>query len=53
MNPLRLLARWLADPWPNAIPLPPQVQAVKLNPKLLLLHMERAEKPPPPEKKPN
>lgn len=50
MNPLTLLARWLEPPWPDAIPLPPHVQAVRLNPKLLLLHMERAAHPPPPEK---
>ena len=51
MTPLSWLNRLLEDPWPNARPLPPHVQAVRLDPKLLLLHMERAAHPPPPEKK--
>jgi hypothetical protein len=47
----RLLSRWLDDPWPDAKPLPPHVAAVRLDQKLLLLHMQRAANPPPPEKK--
>jgi len=51
MTPLSLLLRWfgrLDNPWPHARPLPPHVQAVKLNPRLLWLHMKRAAEPPPP-----
>ncbi len=43
------LTRWLQNPWPHAIPLPPHVQAVRIDPKLLLLHMDRAAHPLPPE----
>ncbi len=38
-----MLMRW-DNPWPNAVPLPPHVQAVKLDEKLLL-HMAQAHKP--------
>ena len=39
--------RWLErmdNPWPDAIPLPPHVQAVRLDEKLLL-HMLDADRP--------
>lgn len=44
------LTRILQSPWPNARPLPPHVQAVKIDPRLLLLHMDRAAHPLPPER---
>jgi hypothetical protein len=40
-----LIEYLIGNPWPNAIPLPPHVQAVRLNPNLLFLHMSEAEKP--------
>lgn len=46
-----LIDRLLQPRYPNARPLPPHVQAVKIDPKLLLLHMERTAHPPPPERK--
>lgn len=53
MNPLtRILSHYLGNPWPNARPLPPHVAAVRIDPKLLLLHMDRAAKPPAPERDP-
>jgi hypothetical protein len=47
MNLIERFARWLErmdNPWPDAVPLPPHVQAVKLDEKLLL-HMMEAYQP--------
>ena len=33
------IAERLRGPWPNAIPLPPHVANLKLNPELLLVHL--------------
>lgn len=43
--------RITSDPWPNAIPLPPHVKAVRIDPRLLHLHMERTAHPVIPERK--
>ena len=39
------ISRILDNPWPDAKPLPPHVIAVRLDPKLLYLHMMEAQKP--------
>jgi len=36
---LEYLINRLRGPWPNAIPLPPHVANLKLNPELLLVHL--------------
>lgn len=36
------ISRILDNPWPDAKPLPPHVIAVRLDPKLLYLHMQQA-----------
>jgi len=36
---LEYLINWLSGPWPDAVPLPPHVANLKLNPELLLVHL--------------
>ena len=36
---LEYLINRLRGPWPDAIPLPPHVANLKLNPELLLIHL--------------
>ena len=42
-NPYKIFLNWLIHqlrgPWPDAVPLPPHVAALKLDPQLLLLHL--------------
>lgn len=40
-----IIDRWNAPLWPEAKPLPPHVQAVKINQAFMILHMREAEKP--------
>jgi hypothetical protein len=35
----------IVGPWPDAVPLPPHVANLKLDPNLLLIHMMGADKP--------
>ena len=36
---------YIVGPWPDAVPLPPHVANLKLDPNLLLIHMMGADKP--------
>lgn len=45
LNPMPYFRSLMAPTWPDAKPLPAHVQAVTLDAKLLMIHMEAAHKP--------